>query len=270
MTNSLITCAYTLTAVGAQSIATLTPRFAAVPLDLTIPRLFGLLPESDSTAAPVGTSVTRTIVFRMVPNTPAAASIVLLGGQPLGKIAHVSLSVAGFGYAKPPIVSFGTPGAKGQAHARGQVVSGIVLQGGSGYTGATVATFVGGEVEPTGTVAKATPNISAGVITGVTMVSAGQGYQSYPDIVFTDSGGGSGASGIGALEVENVVVDNPGDGYSASTPVTLTPVFPASFPDASQAGGANGQGQVLQGWMLQELQQALNTTYIVAAVPVVS
>ena len=264
MTNSLITCAYTLTAVGGQSIASLAARFAAVPLDLTIPRTFGLLPVSDTTAA-VGQAVTRTMVFSMTPTMAAAAAIVVGGGAPLGKITNMPITVPGNGYAQPPIASLGSPGHGGGLHVTCQMAGVTILNGGTGYSGATTVKFVGGELGPKGVAATGTPIIALGVITGVTLVTLGDDYHSYPDLLFQDSGGGSGASGVGVLSVFRGVVDFPGDGYSSSTPVTLSPVFPVSWPDSSSA-----QGQILQGWMLEEFQSALQTTSILAATPVVS
>jgi hypothetical protein len=265
MANSLITCAYTLTAVGGQSIASLAARFAAVPLDLTIPRTFGLLPVSDTTAAPSGQSVTRTMVFQMTPTMAAAASVVVGGGAALGKITSMPITVPGNGYAKPPIASLGSPGTKGQVHVTCEMGGVTILQPGSGYSGATTVQFVGGDLGPKGVAATGTPIIAGGHITGVTLVTLGNDYHTYPDLLFTDSGGGSGASGVGVLSVFRGIVDNPGNGYSNATPVTLSPVFPVSWPDASAS-----QGQILQGWMLEEFQSALQTSSILAAAPVVS
>jgi len=265
MTNSLITCAYTLTAVGGQPIASLAARFAAVQLDLTIPRTFGLLPVSDTTAAPVGQAVTRTMVFRMVPTVTGAAILIVGGGAALGPISSLLITAPGVGYARAPIAIFGTPGKGGSGHVRMNVGGTTILQGGSGYTGATTVAFVGGEIRSGGTVAKGTPIIAGGVITGVTITDHGSEYHAYPDLVFTDSGGGTGASGVASLTISSGVVDFPGNGYSNAEPVTLTPYFTASWPDSS-----NAQGQILQGWMLEEFQSALQTTAILAATPVVS
>src|ERR1700734_891232 len=73
MTTNTLTCVYKLTAVGAVPVATLAARFAAVPIDISIPRKCGLLYFSDATAT-VGQVVTRTIVLRATPTTAATAT----------------------------------------------------------------------------------------------------------------------------------------------------------------------------------------------------
>ena len=73
-----------------------------------------------------------------------------------------------------------------------------VLTGGSGYTGASTATF---DAAPGGgTTATGTPIIVGGVITGVTITNAGTGYLTAPSITFADSGGGSNATGNTTLQ----------------------------------------------------------------------
>jgi hypothetical protein len=99
----------------------------------------------------------------------------------------------------------------------------------------------------------------------VTITNPGTGYHAYPDLVFTDPGGGAGASGVASLTIASGVVDFPGNGYSNAEPITLIPYFTDSWPDSS-----NAQGQILQGWMLEKFQSALQTSSILAATPVVS
>jgi hypothetical protein len=67
-----------------------------------------------------------------------------------------------------------------------------IINGGSGYTGATTITI---SAPAAGVTATATPIISGGVITGLTFTNAGSGYTDAkaPTATIADGGGGSGA-----------------------------------------------------------------------------
>jgi hypothetical protein len=95
----------------------------------------------------------------------------------------------------------------------------------------------------------ATPIITSGVITGYTIVTAGSGYTTVPDVTITDGGGGSGADGLAVLstfsggsgavatavlaesdagQVTGVVITNPGSGYITAPTVSFSRNFGGS------------------------------------------
>jgi|GEM_PF-3068584 len=76
--------------------------------------------------------------------------------------------------------------------------------GGTGYSGATQVVIAGSGG------GSATPVISAGVITGITLVSPGL-YASAPAVSFVDSGGGSGATATAVLSGTNTILTNGTD-----------------------------------------------------------
>lgn len=81
------------------------------------------------------------------------------------------------------------------------VYSATVTDGGSGYTTATI-TFSGGgaSIQATGTA-----TIASGIITGITVTSAGTGYVSDPFITITGDGAGATATAIRGGFVTRVV-----------------------------------------------------------------
>jgi len=75
--------------------------------------------------------------------------------------------------------------------ARGAVLYCSITSGGAGYTSATTVTITSG----TGSGFIAGPVIISGVIQAVLIMSAGQNFSGTDTLVFTDSGGGTGATG---------------------------------------------------------------------------
>ena len=110
-----------------------------------------------------------------------------------------------------------------------------------------------------------TPTIVGGVITGVSLTSAGSGYVGVPTVTVVDSGGGSGAAIGVSMGVGEVLVLRQGTGYNAAPSVVLTPFFQAIFPAGASPFVA--QQAPLENLMNVALEQAITSP--VAASPVV-
>jgi hypothetical protein len=224
-----VLCQYALTVSGNQSQASLAARMAAVPLDLSLPQMWGLIPDSDTTTEPSATEVLRSIELNMGASFSAVITAALDSSPLHGRVKTLTLgSTTGY-MAAPPILSFSAPNPSGEVAAAVPIVGlkqVLIANGGGGYTGATVATLVGGNLTPGGTPATlGAITIIAGAITNVAVATPGSGYTTYPQIVFTDSGGGSGASAYGGLNLVGVTLTNPGYLYSTAPTVTVTALF---------------------------------------------
>lgn len=256
MPNSIVQYAAQVT-VGPTPSAVTLAAMKLIPLDLTLPQIYGLLPISDTIVGP-GVTTTRTIQTQMTATiADAAGTAVMAGGAGVvaGTVASVTTTNQGGLYGMPPVVTFtgGNPVAPAQGFANCQVRGCNVLLGGTGYTGATTVTFVGG-LAPGGVAATATATIIGTVITGIVMVTNGGPYRQAPLVVITDSGGGAGAEVVAGLSVSGTVVTYGGLGYQAVPTVVYTPLFKQMLPDS--AGNAN-QAKSLSGWMDATFAQLL-------------
>jgi hypothetical protein len=261
-----ISCAYTATATGSFTPAELAALFASVPLDDDFLVTIGLRVLSDTTGAPVGDSVTRTIVLDMEPTITATVTATLFGGDPTGSPIDTLSFTSGLGYVVPPVLLPDAPTVSGRTaalHATLGVVSVNPILGGALYTGQTTLVFSGGDLAPGGTQATATPTIVLGVITGVVMTDIGGPYNTPPDLVAVDPGGGSGATFLVQLGLSGAVLDDPGLGYSVVPAVTVVPLFKSLFPDGTD------QGSPVANWMTEVFLEALSLP-VIAAVPVVT
>jgi hypothetical protein len=271
MAHKTISYGFQVSAVGGQLISTLAAALAAVPIDLAMCRLYGLMPTratslgglgGDNTVT-VGQTATRTIVLGMniaaTPdlNNPAVATATV--GGPGNGVLSLTLSNADVNgnYAAPPIVgTTGGGGGNGMTAIADMALSeSIISNQGSGYTGATIATLKNVQLNSDGIapVINPTPTIGGGKIVSVSITTAGSGILTFPDIVFTDSGGGSGASGVFGLSVDELTLTGPGSGYTSAPTITFSEVFQASNPDA------NDQASQLRGFMQKIIEQALRT-----------
>lgn len=253
MSNTTITCPYQATATN-QSIPDLQTILAGVPIDLSLPRLWGVVPTADATTNPSGSTVQRVIVLTMGTAFTGAGPVVD-GGEKASPIRSVTLP-GGLptNYGAPPIVSF--PDATGSG-ATAFVEMGLgtieILNGGTGYTGVTtVATVVGGDLAPGGVPAQVTPTVALGVVTGITIVNPGKGYNVFPQIVISDTGGGSGAVVVAALTPVGITLQQQGNDYRAPE-LTLTPFFKSCCPDTAD------QSAPFKNWMTQVLADGAQT-----------
>lgn len=265
--SSTISCAYKLTVVGARPLAGFQTAMAAVPVDLTLPNLYGLLYNSDVTTSG-GAIITRTMRFSMVPNSSATASSTLAPGDSLNKsLTSVIVETNGDGYAAPPLVTFaitsGNPPLRA-ARARCLMSTGspILIKGGTGYTVPPAVFFGGGQLVPGGVQATGHATVGGGAVTSVVIDTPGGPYNVPPAISF--GGPGTGAVATVGLIVNSMVLDDPGLGYATAPSVVLTPLFKTYFPD-----GSSNQGSSLSEFMRATLQFSLQTP-IVAVAPAIS
>lgn len=268
MAHSQIVCAYKCSAVGNVSASNLATRMAAVPLDLSLPKLVGLIPSADATAT-VGNVVTRTITLKMGSLYTSFAGFTVNVGSPASAILGYTLPGSGLhlDYPAPPVVSVLDSAAGG--HGAGAIIGlsmGIgaanVIAGGSGYTGATTMTVpapIG-----SGVAAVLTPTIALGAITGFTIVMRGSGYGNFEQVTITDSGGGTGAVVYASLTPVKASLFLPGSSYTTPQ-MNMVTRFQNSFPDSSSAV----QASAVRSWMTLALSQALSSP-IVEVAPVVS
>lgn len=102
-----------------------------------------------------------------------------------GTVASATITAAGTGYnpAAPPTIAVSAGGAVLQAIVGGAVAT-AVTSGGAGYTQSNPPTLIFSAPPPGGIQATGTATVSAGgAITGVTMVNAGAGYTSPPQLL---------------------------------------------------------------------------------------
>lgn len=251
MPNSQITFVYTVRVFGTVAPATLLASLSAVPLDYSLLRLWGLLPQTDVSAQVNSTTLTRTIACVMGTSFSSTGGFTLEGGT--GRILNYTITGGGYptnlGRPAVPIISDLTgPGKSGLLTLGYGIGSVAILNQGSGYTGATTLTPTRGGVFAAGAVL--TPIIVGGKITGVTITAKGSGFTQFPEIVATDPGGGSGALIVGGLTPVSATIQNPGSGYQQPS-LAITPHFKVSAPDTSNQVGT------VKGWLTQVLARAL-------------
>lgn len=261
MPNSQILCRYTVPPAGgftAAQLATLI-QGPTVPIDFDLLAFYGLLLTNDLTSV-VGGNAERDITLFMTPTvTPATATATLIGSQ----VASVTVGTPGGLYGAPPLIGFGgTPTYSAAAIPTMKLGGATIINGGTGYTGATTITLVGG-LAPGGVQGVMTASIFGGAIGSVTVVSVGGPYERPPFVVVTDSGGGTGAYLAAGLSVLSIQVTSPGFGYSTAPAVTVTPAFKVSNPDSSNQKGA------VRSFMKEVIEQMARVT-LIAADPVVS
>lgn len=169
-----------------------------------------------------------------VPASPQANNVVLDGGvlRTGAQINSVSLTNAGTGYTSFPSLSINGAGPDALA-ASANVLAGIrtiaVSSGGSNYinqtpssppaanTAGTFVDIVGGG----GSGATAYATVSGGVVTSITIVSAGTGYTSMPTINISSTVNANGLAGSGAtasvsgITLQSAVLNNGGFDYTS-------------------------------------------------------
>lgn len=266
---SKVICAYVLTVAGNQSQASLAARLAAVALDLSLPRMWGLIPDADGTTEPTAATINRTIELNMGHGS-AAITAHQDSSPETGGVSSLTLGATSGYYAGPPILSFSKPNPSGLVAAAVPIMGvkqAVIANGGSGYTGPTISlALVGGNLAPGGTPAVlGSPTLIGGVVTSIAIVSPGSGYTTYPEIVITDSGVGAGAKAYGGLNLVGVTLNSPGSLYSAPPTVTVTPLFDASAP--AELGETTDN--TMSNWMTGQFQIAVRSP-IQAVVPVIA
>ena len=151
----------------------------------------------------------------------------------VGSIGVVAITNPGSGYTLPPLVTISAPNDTNgiQANAVTTLVSGgnsvggiFTLTGGSGYTSAPTVTLTSVDGSGSGATAIAGILTFANSTVTVNVVDGGAGYSSTPLITIA-GGGGTGAVGnavVSGNTVTQVVMTNPGSGYSNQANLTVT------------------------------------------------
>ena len=151
----------------------------------------------------------------------------------VGSIGVVAITNPGTGYTLPPLVTISAPNDTNgiQANAVTTLVSGgnsvggiFTLIGGSGYTSAPTVTLTSVNGSGSGATAIAGILTFANSTVTVNVVDGGAGYSSTPLITIA-GGGGTGAVGnavVSGNTVTQVIMTNPGSGYSNQANLTVS------------------------------------------------
>jgi hypothetical protein len=234
---------------SALTAASLAALLASVPAPLDIFELYGVRSVSDATVA--GPPAIRTLVVSFLPVVTATAVASIVPGDPTGSpVASIAVTLAGSGYVRPPVVSFipvvntTSPIVPALAEAYLKVATAAVGAGGAAYSAQTRIDVIGRQ-RGGSTPAVLTPIIAGGIVTGVTITSAGSGYTNVPEILVVDpTGAGSGALVSVSMGVGEIVVERAGVGYVGAPAVVLTPYFKALFPDVTGGQAAPFQNLI--------------------------
>jgi hypothetical protein len=175
-----------------------------------------------------------------------------------GNVSNITIQDPGNGYTSAPSNISGLTGCGALSFTAvlGKRVASVTGSGGSGYTSAPAVTFTTGTgttaTQPTATATLGATPANAGQITGVTMTSGGTGYTTPPNVVFS-SATGSGATATSHLvtigtplyKLKEVIVDEPGYGYTTTPGITISGGGPGAGASVSAVlGGGSSYGKV--------------------------
>lgn len=131
------------------------------------------------------------------------------------KLSSIAVSAAGTGYTSIPTVTIAGSGSGGTATAKLKAVAIAVVAGGTGYSVSDVLTVVGGT--STQAITATVSAVSGGVITALSITTAGS-YSVLPsNPVAVTGGGGSGATFTITWGVATIAVTAAGTGYVTAT-----------------------------------------------------
>ena len=151
----------------------------------------------------------------------------------IGSVGVLAITNPGSGYTLPPLVTISAPNDTNGIQANavttlvqgGNSVGGIfTLTGGSGYTSAPTVTLTSVDGSGSGATAIAGILTFANSTVTVNVVDGGAGYSSTPLITIA-GGGGTGAVAnavVSGNTVTQVIMTNPGSGYSNQANLTVT------------------------------------------------
>jgi hypothetical protein len=249
MANTQVSCAYVVRATG-QTVANMAVFLAAVPLDLALPRLWGVVPIADATTPsfPGPSEVERAIHLGFGTGGTFAGVAVLDGGEKRSPIRRCAVpgGIAG-DFGAPPVLSFtDATGAGASAIVNCGLGTVFLLNGGTGYGGGTTAKPINNNPAKGGSPGTLSVTVVAGVITAVTVTGTGGNLTTFAEVEFDNTGGGSGAVAYVALKPISISMQQLGQGYTAPS-LVVTPFFSDCAPDASNQAGcfANWMTQVL-------------------------
>ena len=148
-------------------------------------------------------------IISTLPNAATAGAPTIVGGE----ITAIQLLDGSSGYLTAPTVTISGGNGNGATATatltNGAVTGFTVINGGSGYSGATAGT----------------PTIALGRIVTIPVLSGSSGYLTSPLVTITDASG-TGATATATLKngvVTAITVTNGGTGYSATPTITIAP-----------------------------------------------
>jgi hypothetical protein len=150
----------------------------------------------------------------------AEAGVTVSGGV----VVAVVITNPGSGYTAAPSVTFTSGAATATAVVNTGSVNSITLtNGGTGYTSSPSVTITGGGGNNATAIASFN-TFKTGTV-AVQITNGGSGYTNAANTVVTITGSGSNAAGTAILsggQVTEVIMSNPGSGYTSNTSVTIT------------------------------------------------
>ena len=150
----------------------------------------------------------------------AEAGVTVSGGV----VVAVVITNPGSGYTAAPSVTFTSGAATATAVVSTGSVNSITLtNGGTGYTSSPSVTITGGGGNNATAIASFN-TFKTGTV-AVQITNGGSGYTNAANTVVTITGSGSNAAGTAILsggQVTEVIMSNPGSGYTSNTSVTIT------------------------------------------------
>lgn len=212
--------------------ATIIAQASAVPIPLDVMQALSVFVSTDATtdSPPV---VRRAITLTLTPSVTANTVAVLVPGDKTtgSPIRSITMLGSGLDYVSPPVVTAqgGNPLPESQAKLDATLLLGgvAVLTGGSGYTGATFASVIGGMRPPVspvynelGTTTSSKFYKSHCCVQGLTLVTGGRNYSTNAIVQF-EGGLDTGGTHATALLTRNsfngvvtgLTLTRPGSGY---------------------------------------------------------
>jgi len=178
----------------------------------------------------------------------------------VGSVGVIAITNPGSGYTTAPTVVISGPDQTGgvQANATSSLVTGgntvgsiVLVNGGSGYTNSANLTVTLSGGGGNGATAIAGISTFATGTVQVAVIDGGSGYSGNTTAVTITGGGGTGASGTAIISgntITQVIMTNPGTGYTNTANITATvtgnAVLKAIINNNSNTGIASFSGRV--------------------------
>ena len=200
-----------------------------LPSPTTTPELFMDTPMVNGAAYPTVTLPPTAFRFRILNAcNDRMLNLQLYVADPLS----VQMANVGSGYTAP-VATFSAPPASPSAVtatgtatlSKGVSSTFIITNPGLGYTVAPIVTITSAPGDNTGNGAAAIATVAGGAVTGITLVDPGSDY-TLPPVVAIDPppGAGTQATATAAITgiVKEIIVTNPGAGYTSAPTIVIT------------------------------------------------
>jgi FtsP/CotA-like multicopper oxidase with cupredoxin domain len=165
-----------------------------------------------------------------------------------GAIIAVNVTAPGGGYKAPTVtISGGGATEDATASAYGGVDTLTLQNAGTGYQFPTVDFDMPDDPNGVKATAEAVKDPDTGAITAINIVNPGSGYLTAPQVVIRDgtlldpvANAGAGASAVATIDVQNVMLDTFGAGYTSAPTVTITDAVGSGSGATADATVDNG------------------------------